>query len=146
MFCPALSSFPKSVSKISASASKAAPSQVADIEHATRGAQPEACFDPLVTKAVAFIAASSCTPNELLAHCRPSSSVQGNQQQASQNTDWKSQWLRDCLTQILFADAQSLEDLMAMKDLCDTLSFSDDDDCCPPVPPTSRVAVYDFDF
>ena len=68
MFCPALSSFPKSVSKISASASKAAPSQVADIEHATRGAQPEACFDPLVTKAVAFIAASSCTPNELLWH------------------------------------------------------------------------------
>jgi hypothetical protein len=87
MSCLGLSSFPKSVSKVSASASKAAPSQVADIEHATRGAQPEACFDPHVTKAVAFIAASSCTPNELLAQCRPSSSIQGNPPQASRNPD-----------------------------------------------------------
>jgi hypothetical protein len=87
--CPGLSSFPKSVSKVSASASKAAPSQVADIEHATRGAQPEACFDPHITKAVAFIAAASCTPNELLSQGRPSSSIQGNQPQASQNPDFQ---------------------------------------------------------
>ena len=35
---------------------------------------------------------------------------------------------------------------MAMKDLCDTLSFSDDEDSCPPVPPSSRACVYDFNF
>ena len=148
MSCSGMSSFPKSVSKTSVSASKAAPSQVPDIDHATRGAHPEPCFDPCITKAVALVAASSCAPNNLLAQCRPSTSVLGDQPHASRSFSVAIMSCRLCdfFTDIVCSDAQSLEDLLAIKDLCDTLSFSDDDDGCPPVPPCSRGAAYDFNF
>jgi hypothetical protein len=72
-----LSSFPKSLSKAAASSSKATPAEIADVEHATRRAQPEACFDAAVTKAVSLLAASTCTPSDVLSQCIPSTCVQG---------------------------------------------------------------------
>ena len=72
-----MASFPKSVSKTAVSSSKAPQSQVPDVEPATRCAEPEPCFDPAITKAVAIVAASSCTPHNLLSQCFPSSSVAG---------------------------------------------------------------------